>query len=152
MSTCNQPHRLILWGAIALMSWTFVLGLGSLGCTDQRPRYRPQFPAKSVRVPRDPGKVLFVLSAAGQQVLLNGKRRPTGNFLNELYEPYRVLKNAGYAIVAATPGGRTPSVDPESLDAKYWSEHPEQRHAARALFESPPFANPITLEAAMAVH
>lgn len=152
MSTRTRAHRLIFWSALALASWTLALGLGSLGCANQRPRYLPQFPATPARAPRDPGKVLFVLSAADQQILQNGKPRPTGNFLNELYEPYRALRNAGYAIVAATPGGRAPSLDPESLDAQYWTEHPQHRQAARALFESPLFAKPITLEAALALH
>lgn len=128
------------------------LGLGGTGCTDQDPRYRPQVPAASAIALRSPGKVLFVLSAAEHQILRNGKRRPTGNFLSELYEPYLALKNAGYEVVAATPEGRTPSIDPESLDAKYWVDHPEHRQAARDLVATPLLAKPMSLAEALASH
>ena len=91
---------------------------------------------------RAPGKVLLVLSSAPEQMLQNGKRRPTGNFLSELYEPYRALKSAGYDVVAATPEGGAPTIDPESLDPKYWSEHPSHREVARELVASSAFASP----------
>lgn len=128
------------------------LGLGSAGCTDHEPRYRAQVPAAPASAPRSPGKVLFVLSAAKEQILQNGKRRPTGNFLGELYEPYLALKRAGYEIVAATPQGRTPSLDPESLDAKYWADQPRHREAARDVFASPLLARPMRLDQALASH
>jgi putative intracellular protease/amidase len=96
--------------------------------------------------------VLFVLSAAEVQVLQNGKRRATGNFLGELYEPYVALKAAGYEVVAATPEGRAPSLDPESLDAKYWADDPQHRQAACDLFVSPLLARPMSLTDALAAH
>lgn len=128
-----------------------LVALGAFGCADQEPRYRPQFPA-AASVPRPSGRVLFVLSAAQQQILQNGKRRPTGNFLSELYEPYAALKKAGYEVVVTTPGGRPPSVDPESLADKYWGDHLERREAARTLLESPLFVRPMPLGDALAAH
>jgi len=134
--------------------WLGLAVFGCLGCADQEPRYRAQFPSKSegpsASLPRPLGRVLFVLSAAQQQVLQNGKRRPTGNFLSELYDPYAALKDAGYEVVAATPGGRPPSIDPESLADKYWGDHLERREMARALLKSPLFARPIRLDDALA--
>lgn len=133
-----------------------LLGLAALsgfGCADQEPRYRAQVPGESestAAAPRPSGRVLFVLSAAQQQILQNGKRRPTGNFLGELYEPYAALRNAGYEVVAATPGGRPASVDPESLADKYWGDHVERREAARVLLRSPLFARPMPLGEALA--
>ena len=135
-----------------VLVWLGLAALGASGCADQKPRYRPQFPPKtaSASMPRPSGRVLFVLSAAQQQILQNGKRRPTGNFLSELYEPYAALKKAGYEVVAATPTGRAPSVDPESLADKYWGDHLEQRESARALLKSPPFVRPLPLRDALA--
>jgi len=143
----SRSRAPLLFAALGL-----ALGLGSAGCTDQEPRYRAQVPAAPASAPQSPGKILFVLSAAKEQVLQNGKRRPTGNFLSELYEPYLALRRAGYEIAAATPQGRAPSVDPESLDAKYWADHPQHREDARALFASPLLAKPMRLDDALASH
>jgi len=132
-----------------------LVALAASGCADQEPRYHALVPQKSATetatLPRPPGRVLFVLSAAQLQILQNGKRRPTGNFLSELYEPYAALTNAGYQVVAATPGGRPPSIDPESLADKYWGDHLERRDSARSLLKSPPFARPMPLGDALAV-
>src|SRR5688572_17882559 len=144
--------RTSFWARLVTTVLAFALGLGGAACADQEPRYRPQVPPAPAAALRSPGKVLFVLSAAEEQVLQNGKRRPTGNFLSELYEPYLALNDAGYQVVAATPNGRAPSIDPESLDAKYWADHPEQRPAARHLLESPPLAKPMSLADALASH
>ena len=146
MATRIPPHRFfVVLSSLALL-------LSGAGCGDPEPRYRPRFPPSPGQTLRPQGKVLFVLSAARQQILQNGRRRPTGNFLSEAYEPYLALKRAGYAIVVATPDGLEPSIDPESLDAKYWSAHPEHLNAARELFRSPAFAAPLTLANALASH
>lgn len=157
MSTRTSPRAFV---ALASYPWfaqwrallVLVLGLDVAACADQHPRYRPELPAASVTEARAPGKVLLLLSSAPEQILQNGKRRPTGNFLSELYEPYRALKSAGYDVVAATPEGRAPTIDPESLDAKYWSEHPEHLEVARELVASSAFARPMTLAHALATH
>ncbi len=82
------------------------------------------------------GVVLFVLPAADTQRLANGRLRPTGYFLNEFYEPYRALREAGYAVAFASPGARRPAVDPESLKRRYWKAHPERLAEARALVDT----------------
>lgn len=92
------------------------------------------------------GPVLFVLSAAPIQRLSDGSQRKTGYFLNELYEAYESVHNAGYEVLIATPDGRSPVVDPESLNPKYWS-HPEQLGAAQAwITQDPRMLAPMSLK------
>jgi putative intracellular protease/amidase len=92
--------------------------------------HRPVPPAASTPV------VLFLMPAADTQRLANGRARPTGYFLNEFYEPYRAVRDAGYAVEFASPGGRRPPIDPESLKRRYWKAHPEQLAEARALVDT----------------
>ena len=90
------------------------------------------------------------MTSAREQVLSDGTRRPTGTFLGEFYEPYEALRAAGYSIAVATPEGRPPTIDPESLDDKYWDEHPEGRGAAQQLFKKEPvLLDPLTMEQAL---
>lgn len=107
-------------------------GASSLGCASAQGSCRAAPPAAAVEQGRS-GPVLFVLSAAGELTLANGKTRATGFFLNEFYEAYRALRQAGYEVAIATPEGRPPVVDPESLKPDYWKEHPEWLDEARAL-------------------
>lgn len=95
-----------------------------------------------------PGTVLMVLSAAPTQTLADGSTRDTGYFLNEFYEPYRALVEAGYAVAIATPAGRAPALDPESLNPKYWDGDAEAVARARAAVEAlPEMQAPLPLEA-----
>jgi putative intracellular protease/amidase len=97
------------------------------------------------------GKVLFVLTGADTQVLANGKTRRTGYFLGEFYEAWRAVVDAGYEGDVATPNGDPAPIDPESLDAKYWSDHPSWRDEARAFVASAPaLREPMTLDDALA--
>ncbi|QSQ16949.1 type 1 glutamine amidotransferase domain-containing protein [Myxococcus landrumensis] len=117
------------WLSLAL------LGLaGAWGCATP-PARRVVFPSTplSATEVRAPGTVLMVLSAASEQRLADGSARPTGVFLNEFYEPYRALIDAGYEVVLATPGGQAPKFDPEGLKPSYWEEHPEALAEAQAL-------------------
>ena len=95
--------------------------------------------------------MLFVLTAAGQQSLANGKTRGTGYFLNEFYDAFASVRDAGHPIAIATPEGRPAVVDPESLDPKYWGEQPERLAEARALAETlPSIQRPLSLAEARA--
>ncbi|MFN3440760.1 MAG: DJ-1/PfpI family protein, partial [Acidovorax sp.] len=40
----------------------------------------------------------------------------TGNYLSEVAKPYRVLKDAGFSIVFASPNGGRISLDPSSVE------------------------------------
>lgn len=97
------------------------------------------------------GTVLFVLTGADTQPLANGKHRPTGYFLGEFYEAYRAVRDAGFDVAIATPDGRAAPVDPESLAAKYWSNHPDWLAEAESFVAKDAALNaPMRIEAALA--
>lgn len=126
------------------------VALAFVACSSS-PRYRPEFARGADAAMRAPGPVLFVLTSASEQPLSDGSTRATGAFLNEVYEPYRALRAAGHTVVVATPEGRRPSVDPESLDDKYWDEHSQHRDSAQQLFEAEAtLTEPLTLDQALA--
>jgi putative intracellular protease/amidase len=107
------------------------------------------FPEGAAAIPdaRPAGSILMVLSAAPIQTLSDGSTRATGYFLNEFYEPYRALTEAGYAVAIATPGGRPPALDPESIDPKYWKDRPGELGRARKLAaEHPRMLSPLNLD------
>ncbi|MBL4688184.1 MAG: DJ-1/PfpI family protein [Nannocystaceae bacterium] len=119
-----------------------VLGTSVAGCAAQGDTCTETAAPNATASPKP---VLFVLSAASEQRLRNGKTRQTGFFLGEFYEPYRALRAAGYEVTIATPDGRPPVVDPESLETDYW-EHPDWLSDARRVLETHPgFAHPISL-------
>lgn len=122
--------------------------LGALLFSQATPTHRPRTGPDTVG--SHPGRpVLIVMPAADSQPLANGRQRATGYFLNEFYEPYRALRANGYTVVFATPGGRRPTVDPESLKRRYWKAHPSQRDEAAQLVDTlSTLAHPLTLEAA----
>lgn len=91
-------------------------------------------------------KVLFLVTEADQQILKKGKVRKTGFFLNEFYEPYKHLADNGYEIDIATPTGKAPSVDPESLKNKYWGDLTLKEEAISFVKNSKSIAKPLNLE------
>jgi|GEM_PF-301121 len=121
-----------------LTGWFVSLALaclaGACGCATT-PTRRLVFPSAALPPAeiQAPGAVLMVLSAASEQKLADGSTRATGVFLNEFYEPYRALVDAGYEVVLATPGGRRPAFDPEGLKPSYWKERPDALAEAQAL-------------------
>lgn len=120
---------------------------GALGCATA-PTHQVIFPSAERQPPEvhPPGSVLMVLSAASEQKLANGSTRQTGVFLNEFYEPYRALIDAGYDVVVATPEGRAPAFDPEGMNPSYWKEHPEALAEAQALVtQLPQLHTPLNL-------
>ncbi|GAA5849065.1 hypothetical protein JCM3766R1_002287 [Sporobolomyces carnicolor] len=60
-----------------------------------------------------PGKVLFVLSSHDH--MLSGK--PTGWYLPEAAHPAKVVSDAGYEVVFASPKGGKAPLDPSSVEA-----------------------------------
>jgi putative intracellular protease/amidase len=130
-----------------LLALLLALALLGASCASA-PTYRAEFPSAPVAQPA--GQVLVVLTAAGEQPLADGSKRPTGYFLNELYEPYRALAGAGYEVVVATPGGRPAPIDPESLDVKYWPSAEALAEARASLARLPQLTAPLTLAQARA--
>ena len=144
--TGREPFAGVVFVAVA------GLFLAASGCAAD-PAYRVTFPvaANASTPPRVPGAVLMVLSAAPRQTLADGSTRATGYFLNEFYEPYRTLVDAGHTVAIATPNGRPAALDPESLDPKYWRDHPEALAAAQQLVESlPNMRTPLALSDVLA--
>ncbi|MES2901746.1 MAG: type 1 glutamine amidotransferase domain-containing protein [Pseudomonadota bacterium] len=68
----------------------------------------------------DAANVLVVLSDAHSLELKDGKRFATGFYLNELMQPVKLLRDAGHQLTFATPLGKTPAVDKNSVDAMYF--------------------------------
>jgi putative intracellular protease/amidase len=66
------------------------------------------------------GKVLIVGSSSHTFELKNGRKQPTGYYLNELAVPARAIIDSGYEIVLATPKGTLPVVEPFSVNADYF--------------------------------
>lgn len=62
--------------------------------------------------------ILMVVTAADSLTLADGEAHPTGFWAEELVVAHRDLVAAGHDITIATPGGRTPTVDPGSLNAE----------------------------------
>ncbi len=68
-------------------------------------------------------KVVFIMSAAKELQLKNGKTYPeTGVFLSEFYLAYKEISNLGYDVDFATPNGIVSSIDKESYNKKYWGK------------------------------
>lgn len=86
--------------------------------------------------------VLIVLSAAHTLTLREGGAHPTGFFLNELSEPLAHLLAAGYAVEFASPGGRPPQVDAQSV--KFLAA--DARDQALAMIAAQPLDSPHALE------
>ncbi|MEM6290570.1 MAG: DJ-1/PfpI family protein [Myxococcota bacterium] len=112
------------------MTFTSTIGSLWLGATLAADPGRAATPESTPARP-----VLVVLSAASTQTLADGTTRATGFFLNGFYEVKRGLDGAGITYRVATPQGRRPALDPESLNEKYWASHPEWRDEAVHWFE-----------------
>jgi putative intracellular protease/amidase len=61
------------------------------------------------------GRVLIVVSGADKVALTNGKFYKTGFWLNELAEPLKHFFDAKMDADFTSPGGKKPSIDPNSL-------------------------------------
>ncbi|EHN12909.1 ThiJ/PfpI family protein [Patulibacter medicamentivorans] len=63
--------------------------------------------------------VLMVVSGAHAWTLADGSAHPTGFWAEELVAADRAFRDAGWTVEIATPGGRAPQVDPNSLSPQY---------------------------------
>lgn len=59
--------------------------------------------------------VLLAVTGANEWTLADGSKQPTGFWAEELVEPHRIFREAGFGVTVATPGGVTPTVDRGSL-------------------------------------
>lgn len=53
--------------------------------------------------------------------LKDGKVYQTGFYLNELMQPVKMLLDAGHEVTFATPEGKAPILDQNSIDAMYFN-------------------------------
>jgi putative intracellular protease/amidase len=75
--------------------------------------------------------VLVVLSDASQLQLRDQRVYETGFYANELMQPVKKLLDAGHTVTFATPLGKAPTVDRNSLDASlFGGEAAMQEHLA----------------------
>jgi putative intracellular protease/amidase len=77
------------------------------------------------------GRILLVASSVNSMTLKDGRKIPTGYFLNELAVPAQAFIKAGYEVVVATPDGNTPAVDAISLTPALF--HDDQAAFTRAM-------------------
>lgn len=78
--------------------------------------------------------VLFVISAADGWTLADGTVHPTGYWAEEVAEPHRLFREAGWHITIATPGGVPPTLDELSLGVA--GGLPGKRKKIRAYLDS----------------
>jgi putative intracellular protease/amidase len=96
-------------------------------------------------------KVIFIMSAAKELKLTNGKVYPeTGVFLSEFYLAYKEIVNLGYEVDFATPNGVVSSIDKESYNKKYWKNQASLiGEATEFVKQNQKFNKPLTLEKAL---
>jgi putative intracellular protease/amidase len=63
--------------------------------------------------------VLMAVSGAHAWTLADGTEHPTGFWAEELVAAHRVFRDAGWNVTIATPAGRAPQVDANSLLPEY---------------------------------
>lgn len=87
-------------------------------------------------------RVLFVVSAATEMLYDDGTTFRTGYWGSEFWLPFAALRDAGYEIHVASPGGLEPVVDPVSLGEGEAALEPR-----RELDRVQPLHHPRALEA-----
>lgn len=89
---------------------------------------------------------LFVVSAADHWTLKDGTEHPTGYWAEELAEPHRIFREAGWEITIATPGAKAPTLDQASLGLAGGT--PAKKKAVREYLDSisAELDNPVALD------
>lgn len=67
------------------------------------------------------GTILLVISSTDSFELKDGRKLPTGYFLNELAIPAQALIAAGYKVEIANPKGNVPALDKNSANASWFN-------------------------------
>lgn len=91
-------------------------------------------------------KILFVITASDHWTLADGTRQPAGFWAEEALGPYQVFTEAGYEIVAATPGGVPPTADALSLSPEFNGGEEGAERMRTALREATELAQPLRIE------
>lgn len=94
------------------------------------------------------GKILVVASSTNTLILKDGKKDPTGYYLDELAVPAQKLIAAGYDVVIATPDGKTPAMDRTSVQVSLFDDKQDLDNALSWVKSWPSMQRPLTLKAA----
>lgn len=116
-----------------------------MACATTQVTERPQAPRTQVGAA---GPVAVILSAAATQTLSDGRTRPTGYFLSEMYDAVVAVESLGLSIEFVTPGGRTAVIDPESEQDEYWPDRATLERARQRAAEIRPISAAQALERA----
>ncbi|OWW18128.1 thiamine biosynthesis protein ThiJ [Noviherbaspirillum denitrificans] len=100
--------------------------------------------------PSNKPRVLLVASSTDTLVLKDGKKDPTGFYLDELYVPAQRLIDEGYDVVIATPTGKKPVMDKTSVQVELFDNQAELDRALQFVASYPSMQKPITLKQAAA--
>lgn len=97
------------------------------------------------------GKVLLVASSTDKLVLKDGRKDPTGYFLDELAVPTMRLIQAGYDVVLATPKGNIPVMDQVSNNiGLFYGDQAALNKALDFVQKDPVMLHPIKISDAVA--
>jgi putative intracellular protease/amidase len=96
------------------------------------------------------GRVLLVASSTDTLILKDGKKDPTGFYLDELYVPAQRLIDEGYEVVVATPNGKKPVMDKTSVQVQLFDDQAELDKALKFVDTYPSMQKPLTLKQAAA--
>ncbi|MBU3077404.1 type 1 glutamine amidotransferase domain-containing protein [Sphingomonas quercus] len=94
------------------------------------------------------GRILLVASSVNAMALKDGRKIPTGYFLNELAVPAQAFIQAGYEVVVATPDGNAPAVDGISITPDlFHGDEAALRQATKFVLSYPSLQKPQRLDA-----
>lgn len=91
--------------------------------------------------------VLMILTASKVWTMKDGTPHPTGFWMEEFVRPHKTFSNAGFDVSIATPQGRTPTVDPLSLDLQFNHNDQAEVDSQKAYLDSlkSELENPLVL-------
>src|ERR1700752_5240444 len=91
--------------------------------------------------------VVMVLTGADTWTMKDGTPHPTGFWMEEFVRPHKTFTEAGFDVSLATPGGRTPTVEPLSLAVAYNHDSQAEVDSLKAYLDSlkPQFERPLAL-------
>jgi putative intracellular protease/amidase len=91
--------------------------------------------------------VVMVLTGADTWTMKDGTPHPTGFWMEEFVRPHKTFTEAGFDVSLATPGGRTPTVDPLSLALAYNHDSQAEVDSLKDYLDSlkPQFEKPLAL-------
>ena len=104
----------------------------------------------AAETPTVKGRVLLVASSTDSLELKDHRVVPTGYFLDELAVPAQALIAAGYEVIVATPGGKTPVMDQHSNTVALFQNNQAALDKALNFINTyPSMLNPITIQQAV---